>query len=65
MVVVAEGVDVFENKPSRRQGGKILLITCQSFVPIVDEERKERKVMTRVILGIYVSTTNTPPQFIV
>jgi hypothetical protein len=28
--------------PSRRRGRKILLITCQSFVPIVDEERKER-----------------------
>ena len=46
MVAFVEGVDVVENKPSRRRGGKILLITCQSFVPIVDEEMKERKIVS-------------------
>ena len=30
VVEAAEVVDVVENKPSRRRGGKILLITCQS-----------------------------------
>ncbi len=30
VVEAAKVVDVVENKPSRRRGGKILLITCQS-----------------------------------
>ena len=49
-----EGVDVVKYDPSRRRGRKIVLITCQSYVAIAEEERKERKRVARVTSGIYV-----------
>ena len=39
-------------------GGNNLLITCQSYVPMIEEERKKERRITRVNLGIYVDTNS-------
>ena len=53
--VVEDGY-VVDICPSRRRGRKILLITCQSYFTILDEENEERRKSDLLVL--YVSTTN-------
>ena len=38
--------------PSQRGGGKMALITCQSYVPMIEEYRKKERICLEYLRGV-------------